>query len=47
MRHFKDRSVHNGSLKSLEDVVEFYNRGVIPNRNLDEKGGQTELDRRR
>ena len=27
--------MHDGSLKSLEEVVEFYNRGGIPNRNLD------------
>jgi len=27
--------MHDGSLKSLEDVVEFYNKGGIPNRNLD------------
>jgi len=27
--------MHDGSLKTLEEVVEFYNRGGIPNRNLD------------
>jgi cytochrome c peroxidase len=27
--------MHDGSLKTLEDVVEFYNKGGIPNRNLD------------
>jgi cytochrome c peroxidase len=27
--------MHDGSLKSLEDVVEFYNKGGIPNKNLD------------
>jgi cytochrome c peroxidase len=25
----------DGSLKSLDDVVEFYNKGGIPNKNLD------------
>ena len=29
--------MHDGSLKTLEDVVEFYNKGGMPNRNLDEK----------
>jgi cytochrome c peroxidase len=27
--------MHDGSLKTLEDVVEFYSKGGIPNRNLD------------
>ena len=27
--------MHDGSLRTLEDVVEFYNKGGIPNRNLD------------
>jgi cytochrome c peroxidase len=27
--------MHDGSLQTLEDVVEFYNRGGTPNRNLD------------
>jgi cytochrome c peroxidase len=27
--------MHDGSLQTLEDVVEFYNKGGIPNRNLD------------
>lgn len=27
--------MHDGSLKTLEEVVEFYNKGGIPNRNLD------------
>jgi cytochrome c peroxidase len=27
--------MHDGSLKTLEDVVEFYNNGGIPNKNLD------------
>jgi cytochrome c peroxidase len=27
--------MHNGSLKTLEDVVEFYDKGGIPNRHLD------------
>jgi cytochrome c peroxidase len=27
--------MHDGSLKTLEDVVEYYNRGGTPNRNLD------------
>ena len=29
--------MHDGSLTTLEDVVEFYDKGGIPNRNLDEK----------
>jgi cytochrome c peroxidase len=29
--------MHDGSLKTLEEVVEFYNRGGIPNQNRDEK----------
>src|SRR5713226_9487703 len=29
--------MHDGSLKTLEDVVEFYDKGGIPNKNLDEK----------
>lgn len=29
--------MHDGSLKTLEDVVEFYNKGGIPNQNLDAK----------
>jgi len=29
--------MHDGSLKTLEDVVEFYNQGGMPNRNLDGK----------
>ena len=29
--------MHDGSLKSLEDVVEFYDKGGIPNRNLDNR----------
>jgi cytochrome c peroxidase len=28
--------MHDGSLKTLEEVVEFYNKGGIPNKNLDE-----------
>ena len=28
--------MHDGSLKTLEEVVEFYDKGGIPNRNLDE-----------
>jgi cytochrome c peroxidase len=27
--------MHDGSLRTLEDVVEFYNKGGIPNKNLD------------
>jgi cytochrome c peroxidase len=27
--------MHDGSLKTLDDVVEFYNKGGIPNKNLD------------
>jgi cytochrome c peroxidase len=29
--------MHDGSLKTLDDVVEFYDKGGIANRNLDEK----------
>ncbi len=29
--------MHDGSLKTLEDVVEFYDKGGIPNRNLDNR----------
>jgi cytochrome c peroxidase len=29
--------MHDGSLQTLDDVVEFYNKGGIPNKNLDEK----------
>lgn len=29
--------MHNGSIKSLEDVVEHYNRGGVPNPHLDEE----------
>jgi cytochrome c peroxidase len=29
--------MHDGSLKTLEDVVEFYDKGGIPNQNLDSK----------
>jgi cytochrome c peroxidase len=29
--------MHDGSLKTLEDVVDFYDKGGMPNRNLDEK----------
>ena len=29
--------MHDGSLKTLEDVVEFYNKGGIPNKNLDKR----------
>lgn len=28
---------HDGSLNTLEEVVDFYDKGGIPNRNLDEK----------
>ena len=28
--------MHDGSLKTLEEVVEFYNKGGIKNKNLDE-----------
>jgi cytochrome c peroxidase len=27
--------MHDGSLKTLQEVVEFYDKGGIPNRNLD------------
>jgi len=27
--------MHDGSLKTLEEVVDFYNKGGIPNKNLD------------
>jgi len=29
--------MHDGSLKTLEEVVEFYDKGGLPNKNLDEK----------
>ena len=29
--------MHDGSLKTLEEVVEFYDRGGIANRNLDNR----------
>jgi cytochrome c peroxidase len=29
--------MHDGSLKTLEEVIEFYDKGGIPNKNLDEK----------
>ena len=29
--------MHDGSLKTLEEVVDFYDKGGIPNKNLDEK----------
>ncbi len=29
--------MHDGSLKTLDEVVEFYNKGGIPNKNLDER----------
>ena len=29
--------MHDGSLKTLEDVVEFYDKGGTPNKNLDQK----------
>ena len=29
--------MHDGSLKTLDEVVEFYNKGGLLNRNLDEK----------
>lgn len=29
--------MHDGSLKTLEEVVDFYNKGGTPNKNLDEK----------
>ncbi len=29
--------MHDGSLQTLEEVVDFYDRGGIPNRNLDER----------
>ena len=28
--------MHDGSLKTLDEVVEFYNKGGIPNKNLDQ-----------
>ena len=27
--------MHDGSLKTLDDVVEYYNKGGTPNKNLD------------
>ena len=29
--------MHDGSFKTLEEVVEFYDKGGLPNKNLDEK----------
>jgi cytochrome c peroxidase len=29
--------MHDGSLKTLEDVVDFYDKGGLKNKNLDEK----------
>ena len=29
--------MHDGSLKTLEEVVDFYDKGGIPNKNLDER----------
>ena len=29
--------MHDGSLKTLEEVVDFYDKGGIKNKNLDEK----------
>jgi len=29
--------MHDGSLKTLEDVVEYYDKGGTPNKNLDQK----------
>ncbi|HWB99697.1 MAG TPA: c-type cytochrome, partial [Bryobacteraceae bacterium] len=29
--------MHDGSLKTLEEVVDYYNKGGVPNRNLDER----------
>jgi cytochrome c peroxidase len=29
--------MHDGSLKTLEDVVEYYDRGGTPNQNLDQR----------
>jgi cytochrome c peroxidase len=29
--------MHDGSLKALEEVVDYYDKGGIPNKNLDEK----------
>jgi cytochrome c peroxidase len=38
--------MHNGSLATLEDVVEFYNKGGIPNPNLDRRMKQLNLTER-
>jgi len=35
--------MHDGSLATLEDVVEFYNKGGIKNKNLDENIKQLNL----
>ena len=29
--------MHDGSLKTLEEVVDYYDKGGIPNKNLDER----------
>jgi len=37
--------MHDGSLKTLEEVVDFYDKGGKENKNLDEKIKQVEADR--
>lgn len=36
--------MHDGSLATLEEVVDFYNKGGIPNKNLDERMKQLHLN---
>ena len=37
--------MHDGSLKTLEEVVDFYDKGGIPNKNLDERPEAAPSDR--
>ena len=36
--------MHDGSLKTLEDVVDFYDKGGIPNKNLDKTIRKLQFD---
>jgi cytochrome c peroxidase len=36
--------MHDGSLKTLDEVVEFYNKGGVPNKNLDANMKQLHLN---
>jgi cytochrome c peroxidase len=35
--------MHDGSLKTLEEVIDYYDKGGIKNKNLDEKMKQLKL----